>query len=179
MATSIFFSHSNSDRQWCEWLAADAEKVEITVYLAEHDEQPGGLLADKVKRNISKCNALVVLLTDNSVASSYVHQEVGYALGKKKLVIPLVQPGTSPAQLAMLQGVDGTTRLTVPRSSSSSMKVIPFAVSGRWRAITMPATSTVASSSTFPSSELRLTPAPSWPRSRASGCSPRFTPVER
>ncbi len=106
MATSIFFSHSNSDRQWCEWLAADAEKVEITVYLAEHDEQPGGLLADKVKRNISKCNALVVLLTDNSVASSYVHQEVGYALGKKKLVIPLVQPGTSPAQLAMLQGVE-------------------------------------------------------------------------
>ncbi len=105
MGTSIFFSHSSHDRQWCEWLAADAEKVDITAYLAEHDPQPGKELADKVKHNIKESNALVALLTDNSVASSYVHQEVGYAIAKNKLVIPLVQPG-APPQLAMLQGIE-------------------------------------------------------------------------
>lgn len=106
MATSIFFSHNSSDRQWCEWLAADAEELDITVYLAEHDPHPGQNLADKVKDNIKQSNALVVLLTKNSASSSFVNQEVGYALAKKKLVIPLVQPGVSSDQLAMLQGVE-------------------------------------------------------------------------
>ena len=49
----------------------------------------------------------------------------------------------------------GTIRLTVPRSSSSSMKTIPLAVSGRWRATTIPATSTVAPSSIRARSVLR------------------------
>ena len=48
----------------------------------------------------------------------------------------------------------------MPRSSSSSMKVIPLAVSGRWRATTMPATSTVAPSSIRLRSVLRATPLP-------------------
>jgi len=45
--------------------------------------------------------------------------------------------------------------LTLPRSSSISMKTMPFAVSGRWRAVTMPATSTVAPSSVRSSRMLR------------------------
>jgi hypothetical protein len=106
MGTSIFFSHSMRDRKWCEWLAADAEKLGITAYLAEHDPQPGKLLAEKIKRNIGSCNALVVLITDSSVSSSYVQQEIGWALAKRKLVIPLVQPGIPQTELAMLQGVE-------------------------------------------------------------------------
>lgn len=106
MGTSIFFSHSMRDRTWCEWLAADAEKLGITAYLAEHDPQPGKLLAEKIRRNISSCNALVVLITDSSVSSSYVQQEIGWALAKRKLVIPLVQPAIPQTELAMLQGVE-------------------------------------------------------------------------
>jgi hypothetical protein len=46
------------DRKWCEWLAADAEKLGITAYLAEHDPQPGKPLVEEVKRNIGKSNGL-------------------------------------------------------------------------------------------------------------------------
>jgi hypothetical protein len=106
MGTSIFFSHSTRDRRWCEWLAADAAKFGISAYLAEHDPQPGWQLAEKVKRNIGDCNALVVLLTENSVSSSYVQQEIGWALAEDKLVIPLIQPGIPSTKLAMLQGVE-------------------------------------------------------------------------
>jgi hypothetical protein len=106
MGTSIFFSHSSRDRKWCEWLAADAAKFGVTAYLAEHDPQPGKQLAEKVKRNIGRCNALVVLLTENSVSSSYVQQEIGWALAKGKLVIPLFQSGIPSTELAMLQGVE-------------------------------------------------------------------------
>lgn len=48
----------------------------------------------------------MVLLTDNSVSSSYVQQEIGYAIAKRKLVIPLVQPGIAKGDLAMLEGLE-------------------------------------------------------------------------
>jgi hypothetical protein len=48
----------------------------------------------------------VVLVTDNSVNSQYVHQEIGYARKAKKLIIPVVQRGVTGEQLGMLQGVE-------------------------------------------------------------------------
>jgi TIR domain len=90
--TTILFRHSGRDRRRCELLAAEALKVGVTAYLAEHDPQPGTVLAEKVKRNIKGCDAFVVLLTHDTANSAYVHQEVGFALAERKLVIPLVQP---------------------------------------------------------------------------------------
>lgn len=106
MGPSVFFSHSTVDRRWCEWLATEAAKLGISVYLAEHDKQAGTQLAEKVKRNIKACDAFVVLLTDNTAASTFVHQEIGYAIAENKLVIPLVQPGVGNKQLSMLEGVE-------------------------------------------------------------------------
>src|SRR5262249_31698207 len=73
-------------------------------YLYEYDQQAGEYVADKLKRNIRNSDAMVVLLTHNSQFSPYVQQEIGYAEGKGKLIIPLVQPGTSRSCLAMLYG---------------------------------------------------------------------------
>jgi TIR domain len=84
----------------------EAVKAGLSAYLAEHDPQPGTVLAEKAKRNIKCCDAFAVLLTRNTADSSYVHQEVCYALAGGKLVIPLVQPGAAGQQLAMLQGVE-------------------------------------------------------------------------
>ncbi len=63
----IFLSHNTRDRRWCEWLKASAEKMEISVYLAEHDVQPGKRLAQKVSAAIDASEAVVVLISDNSV----------------------------------------------------------------------------------------------------------------
>jgi hypothetical protein len=46
------------------------------------------------------------MLTHNTANSAYVHQEIGCALAREKLVIPLVQPGIGEDQLAMLDGVE-------------------------------------------------------------------------
>jgi len=43
---------------------------------------------------------------ESSDPSNYVQQEVGYALGLKKLVVPLVERGTPPDALAMLGGIE-------------------------------------------------------------------------
>lgn len=102
----IFLSHSIRDREWCEWLKASAQEMGIAAYLAEHHPAPGRNLADKIKKAIDASEAIVVLITDNSVDAPYVNQEIGYALKADKLIIPLVQPGIPLEKLAMLQGVE-------------------------------------------------------------------------
>ncbi|MGO9641881.1 MAG: toll/interleukin-1 receptor domain-containing protein [Candidatus Acidiferrales bacterium] len=106
MSYRVFLSHSSTDAGWVKWIAANAERFGIEVYLYEHDPQPGRLVADKIQAQIQTCDALVVLLTGDSQSSSYVQQEIGAAKALKKPVIPLVQPGVNQASLAMLQGVE-------------------------------------------------------------------------
>jgi TIR domain len=102
----IFLSHNTRDRAWCEWLMREAALQGIMPYLAEHDVQAGKSLAEKVEAAIDASVAVVVLITDNSVNSQYVQQEIGYARKAKKLIIPVVQTGISAEQLGMLQGVE-------------------------------------------------------------------------
>jgi hypothetical protein len=73
----------------------------------------------------------------------------------------------------------GTIRLTLPRSSSISMKVMPLAVSGRWRAVTMPAISTVEPCSIWFRSQLRTSFGSRPGRSSFIGCLSTVIPVER
>lgn len=104
MAYSIFLSHASADGDWVRWIGANAKRIGLRVYLHEHDPQPGTALADKIKQAIDACDSLVVFLTQNAVFSNYVQQEVGYAEGKQKRIMPLVQQGIHPRNLAMLEG---------------------------------------------------------------------------
>lgn len=102
----IFLSHNTRDREWGEWLLRSAAAHGIKPYLAEHDIQAGHPLASKIEKAIDDSAAVVVLITNNSVNSAYVQQEVGYARKAKKLIIPVVQVGITGERLGMLQGVE-------------------------------------------------------------------------
>src|ERR1051325_295809 len=69
-----------------------------------------------------------------------------------------------------------TITFTIPASSSSSTKTNPLAVSGRWRATTRPATSTVVACSRPESASLCITPGGSVPLSSDSGWPPGANP---
>jgi TIR domain-containing protein len=102
----IFLSHNTRDREWGEWLLRSAAAHGIRPYLAEHNVKAGGVLASKIEQAIDNSAAVVVLITDNSVNSVYVQQEIGYARKAKKLIVPVVQLGITSEQLGMLQGVE-------------------------------------------------------------------------
>jgi hypothetical protein len=106
MGYMVFLSHNAVDAPWVKWIGTNCNAIGIEAYLYEHDLRPGQMLADKVQAAIRNSDALVVLLTENSVFSPYVQQEVGLAKGLHKSVIPLVQPGIGQQHLAMLQGVE-------------------------------------------------------------------------
>ncbi len=104
MALDIFFSHGTADREWVQRISGSIEGDEVHVYLYERDSRPGYSVTEKLQHAIEVCDIVVVLLTRRSHSSAYVQQEIGFAEGKKKLVIPLVEKGVPKRSLAMLEG---------------------------------------------------------------------------
>ncbi len=82
------------------------EALGISVYLAEHDPQPGTLLAKKVQAAIRRSHTVIVLITTTSINSAYVQQEIGIAHECRKPIIPIVEKGVDTRQLGILQGVE-------------------------------------------------------------------------
>lgn len=85
---------------------SQAEALGISVYLAEHDVQPGAVLADKVDEAIRRCQAVIVLITTASLNSAFVQQEIGLARAYGKPLIPMVEKGTDTRQLGILAGIE-------------------------------------------------------------------------
>jgi len=104
MAYRVFISHSTRDQGLVIALANLLAKFGVEVFVAEWYLTPGEPLDKKVFTQIESTDCVVVLLTKNGVRSSWVQQEVGYALKTGKPLIPLVERGTPLSDLAALQG---------------------------------------------------------------------------
>ena len=104
MAYKVFISHSTQDRGLVITLANLLTKFGVEVSVAEWYLSPGELLDRKVFSQIEKADCVVALLTRNGLRSNWVHQEVGYAIKAGRLIIPLVEKGVDPGDLAALQG---------------------------------------------------------------------------
>lgn len=100
----VFFSHSSQDADWVERVGAQATAAGVEMYLAEHDVRPGQQLGDKVTQAIEASDAVIVLLSKNSLASIYVQQEIGVAHHAEKLVIPILMGEVVGTDLGILNG---------------------------------------------------------------------------
>lgn len=102
----VFVSHATRDERHVGIVRSQAEALGISVYLAEHDVQPGAVLADKVNEAIRRCHAVIVLITTASLNSAFVQQEIGLARAYGKPLIPMVEKGIDTRQLGILAGVE-------------------------------------------------------------------------
>lgn len=100
----LFLSHSSLDSELATRIKQHIEETgRAKVYLAELDIRPGVDLAAKVQAEIRRSDATIVLFTRYALASTYVNQEIGFALNGK-VVIPIVEKGIDKGRLGMLQG---------------------------------------------------------------------------
>ena len=102
----VFFSHSTADREWVLHLSHQAKAAGVEVYLAEHDVKAGERLSEKVTQAIEASDAVIVLLSKNSLNSIYVQQEVGVAQHASKMVIPILMHEVAGDDLGMLNGIE-------------------------------------------------------------------------
>ena len=104
MAYRVFISHSTQDQGLVITLASLLTSFGVEVFVAEWYLTPGEPLDGKVFVQIEEADYMVVLLTRNGDKVKLVHQEVGYALKDNKPLIPVMEKGVEPKDLASLQG---------------------------------------------------------------------------
>jgi hypothetical protein len=104
MSYTIFVSHSFSDLQIIEEMETAFEESSVKLYMANRDFNYGNELPAKIKRAIDNSDAVLAILTSNASESNSVNQEVGYAIGKEKLVVPMVEKGAKIGVL--LEGLE-------------------------------------------------------------------------
>ena len=89
---NVFISYSSTDIELARQIADALRNASFQVW---NDTQifPGDNWAELIANELRESDAMVVLLTPNSVDSPYINAEVGYALGEqgyKGRVIPVL-----------------------------------------------------------------------------------------
>jgi nucleoside 2-deoxyribosyltransferase len=105
-AFKVFLSHSMHDGLHVEQVQRQLEALGMKVWLAEHDPRPGKSILAKVEGALRDCDAVVFLITTNSIDSAYVQQEVGLARAHGKLLVPLVDKRVDTSRLGMLRELE-------------------------------------------------------------------------
>lgn len=89
----VFISYAHADRALAQKVAAGLKESGFDVWERFSEFFPGENWADKTAQALRESEAMVVLLTPDSLSSPYVMSEVNYALGSKTYkgrLIPVV-----------------------------------------------------------------------------------------
>ncbi len=80
----VFISHAHSDRALAKALASELEKRGLSVWRNEADLLPGDNVWLRTGEALKKSEAMVVLVSPESMRSEWVRHEIEYALGNQK-----------------------------------------------------------------------------------------------
>jgi hypothetical protein len=105
----VFFSYSRDDSAFVLDLANRLRIEGIDLWLDKFDIPMGMAWDNAVEQALKSCPTFLVVLSPSSVASTHVMDEVAYALGRHKVVIPVLARACEiPFRLSRLQYVDFT-----------------------------------------------------------------------
>lgn len=106
----IFFSYSRQDgSEFSLRLATDLKKRGFNVWIDQQDIRAGTEWDLEVEKALETCDCLLFVETEKSVVSNNVLDEVYYALGQNKKVIPLiVVDSKTPFRIQRIQHIDFT-----------------------------------------------------------------------
>ncbi len=91
--TSIFISHSSSDLDEALEIREQLIGRGFQIWMAAEDIQPGVNFAEEITKSIHQSDAVVVLLSPESIASPHVKREVNLTIDKEKFLIPVLIGG--------------------------------------------------------------------------------------
>jgi len=89
----VFVSHSHKDQRIAEELSSRLSAAGVKVWLAEKELLPGDNWPLEVGKALQRSDAMVVLLSPDSVESRDVRREIAYALSSRRFegrVVPVV-----------------------------------------------------------------------------------------
>ena len=100
----VFVSYSHKDNEKVLDLIKLLKRKMCRIW---YDEglTPGGSWNDDLANHISKCECVIIIITNNSIQSQYVKSELNYAISLNKRIYPVFLENVElPAGLAMMLG---------------------------------------------------------------------------
>jgi hypothetical protein len=93
MGQHVFISYSRRDIDFATEIAASIKDAKFKVWMDRQEINGGAKWRDHIKNGLTRANEVVVILSPNSVVSSWVNHEVSMAIGMGKPVYPIcIQP---------------------------------------------------------------------------------------
>jgi hypothetical protein len=85
----LFFSHSSANKETAATYQAILLKYGISLFVAHNDIEPAREWQNEIELALSTMDSLAALLSKDFPSSLWCDQEIGIAIGKNKLVIPM------------------------------------------------------------------------------------------
>lgn len=109
-AFRLFLSHHSSYKNEAGELKNSLEAFAVSAFVAHVDIEPIQLWSDEIESALYTAHALVALLTNDFHPSQWTDQEIGVAIGRGLLVVP-IKIGTDPYGLmGKYQAIAGSNR---------------------------------------------------------------------
>jgi len=91
----LFISHLSTFKEKTSLLKNDLEKYGISAFVAHEDIEPTKQWQDEIEKGLFTMDALCAILMPGFKESNWTDQEIGVAIGRKLLVIP-IRKGLDP-----------------------------------------------------------------------------------
>ena len=157
--TKVFVSYSHTDQPFATRLAAALPSLGIDPWIDKGGIHGGARWSSSVQQALDECEALILVLSPDSMASGNVEDEWQYVLDEGKPVVPvLLSPvkvhfqlsriqhidfSKQPFESALVQLADGVRQALETSRSGADSAGAPPAVDGRAAAAIGPPTGTV------------------------------------
>src|SRR6185295_1474101 len=104
-----FFSYSRVDSDFAKKLATDLRNAGADVWIDQLDIVPGSAWDVAIQDALNEAGGVLSVISDTSIQSKNVMDEISYAISQEKRIIPLILESCPiPFRLARLQYVDFT-----------------------------------------------------------------------
>jgi TIR domain len=105
----IFISYASKDLAAAEFMHKHLIENGVTAFLASASLKPGQLWSKEILKALRDSNCVLFLASEHACSSPWVQQELGYAIGAKKKLIPIVwnmKPSKLPGWASEYQALD-------------------------------------------------------------------------
>jgi len=104
----LFISHTSKYASFSSNLKIQLIKGSISGFVAHTDIEPTAEWQSTIEYALNTCDALVALVSQDFIKSKWCDQEVGYALGRGVLVVPVMVDANPHGFISKYQGLKGT-----------------------------------------------------------------------
>lgn len=110
MTPQIFISYSHADAEFANSLCREIEAAGYEVWLDRTDIKTGSHWDDEIVKGLNASQVFLILLSNKSVASQNVKDEIGYAVDHNMQILPiLMETCDVPFRLKRFQYVDAAS----------------------------------------------------------------------